>query len=169
MMTAAEYLALLHERLVDGYDVSKDRYLGSVHYPLYARSRVVAGKYFVLKSITYERIELNEHVVARTARNPITRAEVEAFVAELKALTRELVKPSSEHMSSAITGVIVAEQGFDAEAAKALQKCSYSKSYLFGWQGWCYLRLLGIDLLDDRVLANRRGKEVMAAYRPGKD
>ncbi len=166
-MTASDYLVLLRERLTASYDVEAPLRLGDVSYPLYARSQVVAGKYFLHRSIIYERIELNEHVLCRVSTEPTTVEEVTNFVNELKRTVDELVKPSDEHMSSAITGVLIAESGFTGEAARKLSKSGFMRHFWLGLRGWCFLRLLGVDLSTGEVCANRRGKEVISAYSPG--
>lgn len=166
-MTADEYLALLRERLAASYSVEGPRQLGGILYPLYARSQVVAGKYILHRSITYERMELNEHVLCRPLATPVTQEEVTSFVEQLKRLVGELVQPSHEHMSSALTGVLIAERGFTPEAARKVGKSGFTTHFWLGLQGWCFLRLLGVDLAAGQTWANRRGKEVMSAYNPG--
>ena len=92
---------------------------------------------------------------------------MDAFVLDLKRAVDELVKPSHEHMSSAITGVLVAEQGFAPEAVRRVTKSGFTRNFWLGLHGWCFLRLLGIDLSTGQTWANRRGKEVVRAYSPG--
>ncbi len=166
-MTPDEYLALLTTRLAASYNVEAPKQFGDLRFPLYAKSQLVAGKYILHHSITYERIEANEHVFARVLTGPVSPAEVASFVEELKGLISELVRPSYDHMSSALTGVIVAEHGFTPEAVRKIARMNYTKHFWFGLQGWCFFRLLGIDLATGQVTANRHGKEVMGAYRPG--
>lgn len=166
-MTSDEYLALLIARLAASYDVEASKWLGGLRFPLYARSHVVAGKYILHRSITYERMEINEHVFVRVLPGPATPANVSSFVEDLKSLIGQLVQPSYEHMSSALTGVLVAEQGFTPEAAQKVARTNYTKHFWLGLRGWCFFRLLGIDLATGKVAANRRGKEVMNAYSPG--
>lgn len=168
-MTADEYLALLSERLAASYNVETHRRLGDVPCPLYACSSVVSGKYVLHRSMTYERIESNEHVICRTLPGPVMEEQVTSFIEELRALVGELVKPSHEHMSSALTGVLVAERGFAPEAARRVARSGFTRHFMLGLRGWCFLRLLGVDLSTGNVWANRRGKEVMGAYSPGKE
>ena len=166
-MTAEEYLALLKERLAGNFDVEAARPLAGAVYPLYARSRVVAGRYFLHRSITYERIEINEHVLCRVLPGPATMDQVCSFVDELKGLPGRLVRPTYEHMSSAITGVLISESGFEPPAVGKLTRSGFTKHFWLGLRGWCFLRLLGVDLATGQIWANRRGKEVINGYVPG--
>lgn len=166
-MTSDEYLGRLKERLLASYDVQMPRHIDGIHYPLYARSQVIAGQYILHRSITYERMELNEHVLCRIVEGPATSGSVLSFVGDLKAAAGSLVHPSSDHMSSAITGVLVAERGFSPEAVREGARSSFTRHFWLGLRGWYFLRLLGIDLATGQTWANRRGKEVMAAYSPG--
>ncbi len=166
-MTAEEYLARLRERLAPSYNIEAPRTVGNLLYPLYARSQVQVGQYLFHRSITYERMELNEHILFRLLVNPVTAQEVASFVEELKRSVDELVKRSDEHMSSALTGVLIAEAGFSPEAIQKVTRSGFTRHFRLGLQGWCFLRLLGVELATGRVWANRRGKEVMSAYTPG--
>jgi hypothetical protein len=161
------YLDLLAKRLSGSYNVVEAPRLGKSGCSLYARSHVTVGKYIFHKSVAYEKMELNEHVFIRVSDCPATPEDVEAFVADLKASVDQLVKPSYEHMSSAITGVLVGKGGFPPEAGRRLTKVAYTRHFWLGLRGWAFLRLLGVDLTSGEVFANRRGKEVLKAYTPG--
>jgi hypothetical protein len=166
-MTIDDYVALLRERLSESYNVEVPwRFEGGL-YVLYAHSKVVAGKYILHKKITYERMEVNEHVLVTRDSAPVTAEQVSSFVAELRKLVDRLVQPSDEHMSTALTGVIAAESGFTPDAARRLVRSGFTRNFWFGLRGWCFLRLIGVDLATGEVVANRRGKEVMKAYSPG--
>jgi hypothetical protein len=166
-VTADEYLAILRERLAVQFNLESSRFIAGNTYPLYAYSKLEANKYILHRKIAYERFEVYEHVLCRVSGSQTTPEEISSFVAELRGAVRELVRPSSDHMSTAMTGVLVAERGFQQPAVERLTKAGFNVSFWFGLQGWCYLRLLGVDLATGEVWANRRGKEVMSAYRPG--
>lgn len=166
-MTIDEYLAVLRDRLSASYEVQAPWRLDDHSFSLYAHSRVVAGKYILHRKITYERMEVNEHVLIRSVREPVSAELVSTFVADLKGLVNELVRPSHEHMSTALTGVLVAESGFAPDAVRKLTRSGFTKHFWLGFRGWCFLRLIGIDLATGEVWANRRGKEVVKAYSPG--
>lgn len=167
-MTADEYLTVLRERLSAQYNHESPRVIGNRVYPLYAHSKLEASKYFLHRKIAYEHIEINEHVIFEVAPSHVLPEDVEGFVSRLKAMIGELVHPSDIHMSSALCGVLVSSQGFSDAAIKTLTRTSFSKNFRFGLHGWCFLRLLGVDLESGQVWANRRGKEVISAYRPGR-
>ncbi len=165
-MTTQAYLALINERLAASYNVEIPHTVGSTLYPLYARSHVQVGQYLFHRSITYEQMELNEHILCRVLMNPVTLQDVTSFVDELKGAVGELVRPSHEHMSSALTGVLIGQQGFTPDAIQKVGKSGFTRHFRLGLQGWCFLRLLGVDLTTGLVSANRRGKEVMRAFTP---
>jgi len=128
---------------------------------------VTVGKYIFHKSVAYEKMELNEHVFVRVLDHPLAIGDVEVFVHDLKMSIDQLVKPSYEHMSSAVTGILVSEAGIPPDAGRRLEKTGYTRHFWLGLRGWSFLRLLGIDLSRGQVFANRRGKEVLKAYSPG--
>ncbi|MGI5836249.1 MAG: hypothetical protein ACOX87_07125 [Chloroflexota bacterium] len=166
-MKSEEYVDLLTARLAASYNVEKSKQLAGLSFPLYAKSHVVAAKYIFHRSVAYEQLEINEHVFVRVLPEPVTQVDVSCFVDDMKRLITHLVRPSYEHMSSAFTGVLVADSGFTPEATEKVAKTNYTRHFLLGLRGWCFFRLLGIDLASGQVAANRRGKEVMKAYNPG--
>jgi hypothetical protein len=166
-MTIDDYVALLSERLSESYNVESPWHMEGDVFALHAHSRVVAGKYILHKKITYERMEVSEHVLVRSASAMVTAEQVSSFIEALRGLVDVLVKPSDEHMSTALTGVLVAPSGFTPDAARKLVRSGFTRNFWFGLRGWCFLRLIGVDLANGEVLANRRGKEVMKAYSPG--
>lgn len=166
-MSTEEYLALLRQRLRASYEVAAPPQLPGSPYALYARSRLVAGKYILHRSITYERVEVNEHVLCRVSPGQTTPTEVKQFVADLKESVKSLVQPSHEHMASAIGGVLISEGGFAQDAAREITRAGFTVNFRLGFYGWCFLRLIAVDLAAERAWANRRGKEVLKAYDPG--
>ena len=128
---------------------------------------MVAGKYIFHKSVTYETMELNEHVIVRVPEGPLTVEDVDCFVRDLKNAVDRLVQPTYDHMSTALTGVLVAEDGIARESARRITTAGFTRHFWLGLRGWCFLRLLGVDLASGQVWANRRGKEVSKAYSPG--
>lgn len=165
-MTPSSYLDLIAERLAGSYNREPPRDFGGCHFPLYARSHVVVGQYILHKALTYERMELNEHVLCHVLPQSPTPEQVSQIVRSLRDAVDRLVKPSHEHMSSALTAVLVSEHGFSPEAARKVESSGFTRHFRLGLQGWCFLRLLAVDLSSSTVWANRRGKEVITAYRP---
>jgi hypothetical protein len=128
-MTIEDYVGLLTDRLSESYNVEAPWRFDGDLYALYAHSRVVAGKYILHKKITYERMEVNEHALVRSASGIVTAEQVSSFTAELRGLVDKLVKPSDEHMSTAFTGVLVAQSGFTPDAARKLVRSGSTRNF----------------------------------------
>ena len=71
----------------------------------------------------------------------------------------ELVHPHSEHMSSLVTLVILADE-IDNDAKAALKKLRFEKSFRLSLHGWMEFRIAAINFSDGEIISNRAGKDV---------
>ena len=69
------------------------------------------------------------------------------------------VTPHSNHRSSDVTLVIVAES-MDPECEAIVKKAKHHISYNFGFQGYSAFRLVVCDLSRGNILSNRRGSDL---------
>jgi len=91
--------------------------------------------------------------------------EVEKFSKYLKSLINELFTPSIDIMSTVINGVLVSTSGFSEDAVSFVKKFKFSKSFLLGIKGWCDIRFILVDLKEEKLYSNQKGKEVLSAYK----
>lgn len=164
MATRQEYLAALAERLRRYFDVTWNEELSGRRYDLVARFKVRNEKYFFVKDLTLYAYE-NHEIVLVEGDGRIDKAEAEGFAERLKDLVPLLVKPSEEHMSTTLTGVMVAEEGITAEARSFVQSFRHSRSFKWLLEGWCDIRLLAVDLAAGQVYCNKAARAVQEAYR----
>lgn len=158
------YLDVISKRLAPYFDLSKDEKVAGKDLDLVARFNMRNEKYFFLKKITLYAYENHETVLVRR-EDRITKDTAEKFCVYLKKAVTELVTPDEEHMSSLITGVLVATDGITSEAQKIIESFRYSCNFKFLLQGWCDVRLLAVDLTTAEVYSNKTGRSVREAYR----
>ena len=80
----------------------------------------------------------------------------------LKAM--DIVKPDENHMSSAITGVLVTKHKPSADIIDTIKKFKYHKGFAFGFKGWVDIRLILVTMEDNYIVTNKKGKEVKEVY-----
>ncbi|MDI3522733.1 MAG: hypothetical protein PWR31_401 [Bacillota bacterium] len=160
----AEYIDVLAKRLSRYYDLAWDEEVAGRRLDLVARFKVRNEKYFFVKSLTLFAYE-NHDIVLVEGGEKLDRAEAEGFGAYLKTLVPLLVEPSEEHMSTTLTGVLVAEEGVTEEARTFVEGFRHSRSFKWLLEGWCDVRLLAVDLAAGRVYSNKAARAVREAYR----
>lgn len=164
MLSGNEYLEVITKRLAPYFDLAPKEPVAGQTMDLVARFNMRNEKYFFLKKITLYAYENHETVLVR-CQDRITPQVAEEFCAYLKRAVAELVNPSEEHMSSIVTGVLVAAAGVTPEARRIIERFRYSRNFCFLIQGWCEVRLLAVDLAANEVYSNKAGRSVRKAYR----
>ena len=102
---------------------------------------------------------IHEHVLFRSLEHLDTRA-LEGLIAFMKTEALSLIELNSEHMTTFLSLVIVAESA-DANAKELVRKTKFRKNFSFGLKGWTDLRLALIDLSDSSITTNPQGKELI--------
>ena len=82
----------------------------------------------------------------------------------MKKAVNDLVRPSDEHMSTMVTGVLAATGGITPKGRQIIEGYRYSRNFRFLLQGWCDVRLLAVDLTAHEVYSNKGGRAVREAY-----
>ncbi|MGI6603728.1 MAG: hypothetical protein ACOX2S_01385 [bacterium] len=162
-ITLDEYIQNLVHRFSRFYDVTLNEEMAGQHYDLTARFKARNEKYILLREFTLFAYE-NCEIVLLKAFPEVTAAAVAEFSARLKDLVPVLVQPSEEHMSTVLTGVMVAQGGVIGNAAALVQRFCYSRNFRFLLQGWCDVRLLAVDLAANQVYSNKAGRVVQQVY-----
>lgn len=164
MFTWDNYLEVITKRLMPYFDLSKDEKVAGKQMNLVARFNMRNEKYFFIKNITLFAYENHETVLVRR-ESELTEETAKEFCTYLKKAVTELVNPNDEHMSSVVTGILVATEGITPKARKVIESFHYSRNFKFLLQGWCDVRLLAVDLTTCEVYSNRAGRPVREAYR----
>lgn len=158
------YLDVLSERYKRYFDIHRNYNLLGNELDIFAEYRVKNEKYFLSKSAVIFSFENFEYCLVKCFKEGINKAELQEFTDFLVDSVKEIVKPSSEHMSTYLSGVIVSEKSFSQEVIEMAEKFKYSKNFLFTLKGWCDVRLILVDLERNIVITNKKGREVKKNY-----
>ncbi|MBA7567393.1 hypothetical protein ES695_08740 [Candidatus Atribacteria bacterium 1244-E10-H5-B2] len=168
-----EYLKDLEERYKYYYDVERDKEILNVRVDIFAKSSTEHFRQVLTKKIKIDQHYTKEYAVVKTLKGFGDKNEVENFSKFIKSLVNELFVPSVNTMCTIINGVLINTSGFSEEAIRLAERFKFSKSFMLGIKGWCDIRLILVDLKEQRLYSNQKGKEVLSAYKikssPGGD
>ena len=159
------YLKDLEERYKYYYEVERDKEISGVKVDIFAKSSTEHFRQVLTKNIKIAKHYTKEYAVVKAEKRFGDKNEVEKFSKFLKSLVNELVNPSVDIMSTIINGVLVSTSGFSEEAVSFAKKFKFSKSFLLGIKGWCDIRFILVDLKEEKLYSNQKGKEVLSAYK----
>ena len=93
------------------------------------------------------------------------KKEVEKFSQFLISSINKLSSPSTDTMCAVLNGVMISDSGFSEDAIRFGEKFKFSKSFLLGIKGWHDIRLILVDLNNRKLFSNKKGKEIILAYK----
>jgi len=159
------YLKDLEERYKYYYEVERDKEVSGVKVDIFAKSSTEHSRQVLTKSIKIDQHYTKEYAAVKAEKRFVDKNEIEKFSKYLKPLINELFTPSVDIMSTIINGVLISASGFSEEAVIFAKKFKFSKSFLLCIKGWCDIRLILVDLKGEKLYSNKKGKEVLSAYK----
>jgi len=159
------YLKDLEERYKYYYEVERDKEISGLKVDIFAKYSTEHFRQVLTKKIKIDQHYTKEYAMVKALSGLGNKNEVEEFSKYLKSLINKLFTPSVDIMSTIINGVLVSTSGFSEEAVSFVKKFKFSKSFLLGIKGWCDIRFILIDLKGQKLYSNKKGKEVLSAYK----
>ncbi len=164
-MNSAEYIDLLKKRYSYSFDVvERDHPLIDGYFLFLASYRVHGEKYMLTKRIKLYAIEEFEHCLVRKYGAEITDQDITEMTEKITSSIELLVKPGPDHMRTYLTGVLIAEKGCALSVPDLVRKYRFQRSFKFGFEGWCEIRLVLIDLSTGTVVHHPREKRLGKFY-----
>lgn len=161
-MIQDEYMEKLHRKLENYFQIEKGICLLGENIDIHAKFCNISGRTFLTKYDVIDKCENYEYCYIKKM-DDVTEAGASAFCDFLRRVVNECIRPGADHMSTFVTGVIVANQ-VNNDARKTVEKFSCSKAYRFYLNGWCDVRLICVDLSSNEVITNKAGKKVKKVY-----
>ena len=160
-----EYLKDLEERYKYYYEIDRNKEISGVRVDIFARSSTEHFRQVLTKKIKIDQHYTKEYALVKAQKRFVDKNEIDRFSKFIKSLVDEMVNPSVDVMSTILNGVLVSTSGFSEEAVNFVKKFKFSKSFLMGIKGWCDIRLILVDLKEQKLYSNQKGKEVLTAYK----
>ena len=159
------YLKDLEERYKYYYEVERDKEISGVKVDIFAKSSTEHFREVLTKSIKIDQHYTKEYAVVKGEKGFVDEDEVKEFSQFLISSINKFSPPSVNTMSTILNGILVSTSGFSEGAIKFGKKFKYSKTFLLGIKGWHDIRFILIDLKEEKLYSNQRGKEVLSAYK----
>ena len=159
------YLKDLEERYKYYYEVERDKEISGLKVDIFAKSSTEHFRQVLTKSIKIDQHYTKEYAAVKAEKRFVDKNEVKEFSQFLISSINKLSPPSVDTMSTILNGVLVSTSGFSEEAVSFAKKFKFSKSFLLGIKGWCDIRLILVDLKEKKLFSNKKGKEVLSAYK----
>jgi hypothetical protein len=159
------YLKDLEERYKYYYEVERDRKISGLQVDIFAKSSTEHFREVLTKSIKIDQHYTKEYAIVKGEKGFIDEDKVKKFSQFLISSINKLSPPSVDTMSTILNGILVSTFGFSEEAIRFGKKFKYSKTFLLGIKGWHDIRLILVDLKEEKLYSNQRGKEVLSAYK----
>jgi hypothetical protein len=159
-----EYLEKLEKRYQAHYNVERNKTIAGKEFDIYAISVIEHFRHVLTKKIKIDDYREREIILVKGFEQLIQAEEIGVFSQYLIEANKELVVPSFDIMSHTLNGIVISSQGFSEEAIKYAQKFKYGKTFCLGIKGWCDIRLLLIDIKNNSLFCNAKGKEIAEVY-----
>jgi hypothetical protein len=140
------YLRDLEERYKYYYELERDKEISGLKVDIFALSSTEHFRQVLTKNIKLDQHYTKEYAIVKAEKRFVDKNKVDI-------------------MSTIINGVLVSASGFSEEATRFGEKFNFSKSFLLGIKGWCDIRLILVDLKEEKLFSNQKGKEVLSAYK----
>ncbi|QCX34270.1 hypothetical protein FDN13_11470 [Caloramator sp. E03] len=157
------YINNLQNKFSRYFDIERNINISGTEIDMFAKYFERCARTLITQKDVIDAYENNEICFIK-CYEALSLEKVYEFENFLKNAVARYVKPHKEHMSTYITGVIVCKDEIDSECVKEIKKFKYSKAFKFFLHGWCEVRFVAVDLLNNSVITNKQGKSVKKVY-----
>lgn len=160
-MTATEALKLLIKSYNRYYNVKTE----DVTPPFTAEAdfHTHDEQYFLLKTATLSEADAHEYVFFATGQS-MEQEDVKELDEKAWAEGLSRVRPHSNHRSSDIVLIILAEQ-LSQDAKAYIKSIKRYKSYRFTLQGWSHYSVIAMETSTGELSCNKRGRDLKKLFR----
>lgn len=142
----------------DYFDIDREVPEGEGVFCASAKFHSRSEKYVLVKKAQIWAMEQNEYVYFSELEH-LDLNTLNSLFEKARDCGMAQIKPHSEHMYSYVTLIILADS-IDPEAAEALKKIRFQKSFWLSLHGWMEFRIAAVDFSGSTVISNKPGKSV---------
>lgn len=146
------------------YDIRRDYLYEGRRFPAFAEFHTYGEQYVLTKRAKLWEVNTHDFMFFELV-DELDEAILDDLVDFIAIKGLRKVNAATNHMSSALTLVVIAKQCSD-EAFKRVKSIRFRKNYLFGLHGWSDLRLAVVDLsrtTSEAIAVNAAGKKLKEA------
>jgi hypothetical protein len=158
-----QYIQLLRQRMGRYCDTVADCMYNGAKYGFVSLYSARENQTVLFKENIMDYTESREVCIAQYCCNVNEVAQLLASVpGSMSVLTGS---PDRHHKSSALVLVVVMD-GVTPESRSLIKKYRWIKLFKFGFFGWAVVKIVCIDLTDNRVCSNSAGNTIKKMFRP---
>lgn len=131
---------------------------GDIRFDLAARSNIRNEAYLLFKSAVMYAFENNEICLVKDLVH-LDDPWLDRLEAALMEAAKRHVVPSEEHMSTAVTGVVLTSGPVDPKMRRKVERYRKQQSYWLGLKGWTSFRIILIETESQTVTASKEAKK----------
>jgi len=161
-MKHREYIEKIREKFEKYFHIETDVAILGERIDMHASFINISGRTFLTQKDVIDKYETYELCYIKGYED-LTEEDVLKFREFLKKAVTEFVKPGADHMSTYITGVMVADR-IGSDVKRIIEEFKHSKAYMFYLRGWCDVRLVCVDLSAGNIMTNKAGNRVKKVY-----
>lgn len=165
IMDFITYKEIITNRLSNSFDIEENYVYKNFKFDLFGTLNIRNEKYMASKKLTIYAFENDEYCFLKYF-DVLDENIIDDLIKILKLSINDYVKPHHEHMCSVITGVIVVDNFDNKNLIKKIKKFNYQKGFMFGLKGWADVRLILVDLQNNKVITSKKAKRVGKFYQP---
>ncbi|TFZ41738.1 hypothetical protein E4100_00970 [Soehngenia longivitae] len=156
------YLESLKLKLSRYFDIEDNFILNETTFDMKAKCTVVSERYFFTKNNVIDSFNTYEYYLVKVMSSRHLEEFKNVVDNILKAL--ETYEIEDDHMRTVINIVFILSEHIEKDVENYINKFKYSKNFKFGLKGWADISLILINLHDNKILANKKGKEVIKVF-----
>ena len=141
------------------FDVERDHEFAGKVFPGYAEFHTHGEQYVLVKRAKLWEVDSHQYLFFDMV-DVLDVAALDAWVEFMQTKALGKVQPKTDHMSSDVILVLIADAVED-DAASAVRNVRFRKSFKLGFHGWSDLMVAVVDLGQQRVIANKAGADLV--------
>lgn len=154
----------------DSFDIEENYLIADAIYDAYGYCNITNSKYVLVKKAELWRALCFEHILFKKVR-ALTADDIDVLNRNITGYIEPVLirkggkYPQKDHMYSYITCVFICEEGISQEVAKIIRKTKFFKNYLLSVRGYCELRLVAVDIKNQKIIGNAAAKSLINDYK----
>lgn len=153
------YVDHIERVLNNSFEITHNKKIIDRDIDIYGKWSMEFGRNFISKNMIIDKFECNEHCMIKNV-DMVTQEYLLDFEKFLEDCTLKIVNPHRDHKTTYITGIIITND-VEEEIPKLVKKYRYTKNYMFSIRGWSIVRLIVVDLINEKIYSNKASKELV--------
>lgn len=169
-MKFEDYMNKVLKKYEHNFNIEENFKVGEQNFPYYGYFISKSQKYVFLKDINLWELGASEHVFFDRGENLFENNKLDLVIKLIELhIEPKLVKeggkyPPKNHMYTNITFIFIFSNEINNEIKNEIKKFKKEKNYLFSFRGYMSVRIVGVDLKNKKIFANRAAKDLGKWY-----